>query len=218
MSWWQWFCDALFPARCIICKREGAWFCEIHGKFPDAPADESRVENLEKIWAATAYYSPTTRKAIEFFKFRGFASLADEFGKIMIERIPTEVLKNAVVVPIPLHWTRRWWRGFNQAEKITQALVRQSNGVKMSLKLKRIRRTKQQAKLTKKERQQNLKKAFCWIGESVPEHIILVDDVVASGETLDAAAASLREVGVKKVTGIVFARGGKSCENLYNEN
>ncbi len=218
MSWWQWLCDAVFPERCIICKREGAWFCERHDKFPAAPSDESRTENLDKIWAATAYYHPTARKSVEFFKFRGFTSLADKFGDIITDRIPAEEFQNSVIIPVPLHWTRQLWRGFNQAEKIAAALVNRNKDSKLSLELKRVRRTKQQALLSKMERHQNLKDAFSWMGESAPEKVILVDDVVASGGTLDAAAAILREAGVKKVVGVVFARGGKPCENLDNEN
>lgn len=218
MSPWQWLCEAIFPERCIICKREGAWFCERHDKFPEAPADKSQVKNLDKIWAATAYYDPTVKKSVEFFKFRGFASLAEKFGEIIIERVPEEEFNNVLIIPIPLHWSRQWWRGFNQAEKIASAIVKRNKKSKLSLDLKRIRRTKQQARLSKKERHQNLKNAFLWQGKNIPDKVILVDDVVASGGTLDAAAAILREAGVKEITGVVFARGGKPCENSSNEN
>lgn len=218
MSWWRWFCEALFPARCIICKREGNWFCAKHNKFPDAPRDETDIKNLDNIFAATAYYDPVVRKAIEFFKFRGFADLADEFGEVIMEKCPAGFLKDAVIVPVPLHWSRRWWRGFNQADKIAEALARRNPGARICRDLKRIRRTKQQAKLNKSERGDNLEKAFVWQSDYVPQSVILIDDVVASGETLRAAAVALREAGVKNVSGVVFARGGKPCENLNNEN
>ena len=218
MSCWRWICDAVFPARCIICRREGGWFCERHNKFPEAPKDESDSKHLDKIWAATAYYSPVPRKAVEFFKFRGFASLADNFAEIISERVPDEVFDNATIIPIPLHWSRKWWRGFNQAEKIAQALVHKKSSTKLSRSLKRKIKTKQQAKLSKKERVINLQDAFVWVGKEIPAKAVLIDDVVASGETLDAAAKKLRELGVKNVTGVVFARGGKACQNSDNEN
>lgn len=210
MPAWQWLCEALFPERCIICKREGRWFCERHNEFGDAPQNEANFKHLDKIYAATAYYDPNTRKAVEFFKFRGFTSLADTFAEIIADKTPREVFEDATLVPVPLHWSRKWWRGFNQAEKIAKALQKRFPNCEVSLDLMRVKKTKQQAKLKKKERQNNLKNAFEWRGKNIPRKVILVDDVVASGGTLDAAAQELHEVGVKKVIGVVFARGGKA--------
>lgn len=217
MSWWNWLNQAIFPERCVICKREGSWLCNAHNNFCDAPKNEAVFQHIDEIYAATAYYNPLTKKLIEYFKFRGFSALADIMGEQIDKAVPQTVFQNTVLVPIPLHWTRKLWRGFNQAEKIAQAIQRKNPSLEIINNLYRVRRTKQQALLKKNERLQNLTNAFEWRGEKIPTNILLIDDVVASGGTLDAAAMILKSVGVQNVSGIVFARGGKPCQNSTNE-
>ncbi len=217
MSLWKWINEALFPVRCIVCKREGNWLCRKHDHFCNAPKNEAIFQYIDKIYVATAYYDPVVKKVIEYFKFRGFSALADILGKQICDKISPEAFHNSVLVPIPLHWTRKLWRGFNQAEKIAQAIQRKNPSLKIMNNLHRIRRTKQQAKLKKNDRLQNLENAFKWYGKEIPSKILLIDDVVASGETLDSAAMTLKIKGVKNVSGVVFARGGKPCQNSSNE-
>jgi ComF family protein len=217
MSWWSWAQEALFPPRCIICKREGSWLCKKHNAFPSAPKNEASFENLDNIFAATAYYHPTTRTFVEYFKFRGFRDLADIMAKQIVLTLPPEYLKTHTLIPVPLHWTRKLWRGFNQAEILAQAIQRYSPETPVQGDLKRIRRTKQQAKLKRSDRLQNLTLAFEWRGKEIPKKILLIDDVVASGSTLDSAAKILKRNGAKNVSGVVFARGGKPCQNSGNE-
>jgi len=73
--------------------------------------------------------------------------------------------------------------------------------------LKRIRYTKQQAKLNKKERAENINEAFALLGKNISSTIILVDDVFTTGSTMQACAKVLKEKGVKKVIGFTLARG-----------
>jgi len=217
MSWWKWLNEAVFPVRCIICKREGAWLCDMHNHFCDAPKNEAHFQYIDPVYAITAYYDPVVKKFIEYFKFRGFSALADIIGKQIDTNVPKEVLNNAVLVPIPLHWKRKLWRGFNQAEKIAQAMQRNNPSLQIMDNLYRIRKTKQQATLKKDERLKNIANVFEWRGETIPTKIILIDDVVASGGTLDSAAMTLKSGGAQNVSGIVFARGGKPCQNSTNE-
>jgi ComF family protein len=215
---WYWIQEALFPPRCIVCKREGFWLCEKHNQFPSAPTNEAQFHSLDEIFAATAYYNPTSRKLIEYFKFRGFKDLADIMAQQIISIIPLEYKNEYTLVPIPLHWTRKVWRGFNQAEELAKAIQRQIPEMKISTDLKRIRRTKQQARLTRTKRSENIKSAFTWKGTIIPKKILLIDDVVASGKTIDTAAEIVKKMGATHVSGVVFARGGKPCQNSNNEN
>lgn len=217
MPWWTWLQEALFPPRCVICKREGGWLCLKHNVFPDAPKNEASVKYLDEIFAVTAYYHPTSQAFIEYFKFRGFKNLADIMAQQIIKTLPPKYLEKYTLVPVPLHWTRKLWRGFNQAEEIAKALQRLSPKTPLCQNLKRIRKTQQQSKLKRKERLKNLTSAFLWEGESIPKNILLVDDVVASGSTLDSAAKVLQNRGTKHISGVVFARGGKPCQNFNNE-
>jgi predicted amidophosphoribosyltransferase len=109
------------------------------------------------------------------------------------------------------------WRGFNQSEILALAIQKRIPVLSISFGLKRKQKTQQQAKLKRSERLKNLTAAFSWEGEEIPPKILLVDDVVASGSTLDSAARMLKERGAKNVSGVVFARGGKPCQNSNNE-
>ncbi len=138
-------------------------------------------------------------------KFRFSADIAD----FLVQKTsPQEINKDLMLVPVPMHWTRRLERGFNQSEKIAQALVRENPELEIKYSLKKIKKTKRQSQLTKAERAKNNQNAFRWKGATIPEKVCLVDDVVASGATIDAAAAYLKSIGVKEVHAWVLARGG----------
>lgn len=204
----NWFWHALFPPKCIICKKEGRDLCVQHCKFEVAPKNAVDFQYLDKIFAATRYKQKTTEQVVEYFKFKGFKHLADIMAIEIDQSCPKGFMNNAVLVPVPLHWTRHFWRGFNQAQALTQSICKLNSGLKTSIQLKRVKRTKQQARLGKSDRLKNLKNAFVWKDKIIPKSVILIDDVVASGSTLEAAAQSLKAIGVEEVKAIVFARGG----------
>jgi ComF family protein len=208
---WQWFLSALFPSFCLVCGREGSLLCETHRHtLPPAPANKAVFSSLDDIYAGTAYTHPHAETIIQQYKYSGDQDIAHLIAQILCERIPESFKKpQHLWVPIPLHWTRRFQRGFNQSERLIQELKNLIT-IETAPNLKRIRKTKQQAKLAKKERIQNLHNCFVWTGESLKgKNIILVDDVVATGTTLDEAAKALKSAGAISVKAVVFARGGK---------
>lgn len=208
---WKWFIEALFPKKCLICRKEGDYLCTKHKTFQPAPPNQVRFHYLDKCTAGTKYFSSPSDKMVDFFKFKGFKDLSEIMAKEMIKELSPQLLKEAVFLPIPLHWTRFLWRGFNQSKVLLLAIKKQHPTLQICYDLKRVKRTNQQARLSKKHRAKNLKEAFCWKGfDTPPQKIVLVDDVVASGKTLEAAAKTLKQAGAKKVMGIVFARGGKN--------
>ncbi len=207
---WHWFINALFPPRCLMCKTEGQYLCDNHKNFDPAPKNEAHFDYLDDIIASTAYYSPTAEKTVEFFKFRGFQEMAKIMAQEMVAHAPKNFFDNSALVPIPLHRIRKFWRGFNQSEILAKEVFKLCSNVKISKALIRTKRTHQQAKLKKVERQKNLESAFKLDNViSVPQKVILIDDVVASGATLDSAAQVLKSHGVDEVCALVFARGGK---------
>ncbi len=116
-----------------------------------------------------------------------------------------------LVVPIPLHWRRRRLRGYNQAERIARPLAAEL-GAPFGDLLRRSRSTRRQARLPRAERLENPVGAFALrrgarAGRSVAgRRVLLVDDVVTTGATLDAAAAVLRDAGAASVTAVAAAR------------
>jgi len=210
----KWLLEAVFPARCLICRREGEYFCQSHRNFPLPPRSEAVFEFLDEIFAVTAYFDPVVERAVEFFKFRGFKDLGSDFAREIVDRLGQDFFKNAMLVPIPLHWTRRFFRGFNQSEILAKEIAKLTQKTVVRTDLRRIRRSRQQSKLSKSERIENVRDVFLWTGDQIDnrEKIVIIDDVVATGSTIDFAARELKNAGAGKVFAVVFARGGGNRE------
>jgi len=119
-----------------------------------------------------------------------------------------------LVAPVPLHWRRRILRGFNQAERIARPLAR-ALGVPFGQPLRRRRATRAQARLARSERLENPVGAFAVAGRWAAgaartgvagRSVLLVDDVVTTGATLNAAARTLVGAGAVAVTVAAVAR------------
>ena len=97
-----------------------------------------------------------------------------------------------VVVPVPLHWLRRWRRGYNQAEVIARELARALGAELRTDVLYRRRRTRSQTALSAQERLQNVSSVFAVRHLPQARHILLVDDTFTTGATLAACHRVLR--------------------------
>jgi ComF family protein len=112
-----------------------------------------------------------------------------------------------LVVPMPIHWRKRWQRGFNQAELLAAPVAR-LYGIKTSGCLLRSRYTKAQASLGQRQRLENLANSFAVRNRAAiaGKRILLVDDVFTTGATLRAATAALKAAGVSHVSALTLAR------------
>lgn len=113
-----------------------------------------------------------------------------------------------LIVPIPLHRSRRRKRGYNQAEIIAKHLGKLS-GIQVDCKcVKRVTNTKPQKELNDKERKKNLRNAFCAhrCFDNI-RNVLLIDDIYTTGNTLDSVARVLKEKGVKKVCFLTISIG-----------
>ncbi len=113
-----------------------------------------------------------------------------------------------IIVPVPINKHKKRLRGFNQAEILAQVLGNTLSLPVPSANLKKIKKTIPQAGLSKEKRINNLIKAFS-IREPLlikEKHILLVDDVMTTGATLDTCAKELLKAGAKSVTGFTLAR------------
>lgn len=137
-----------------------------------------------------------------------------KFGKnIMMSRLFAEMLQsriesideNYVLMPVPLHVSRLRSRGYNQAYEMAKELAKLTNRP-LDNSLKRNKNTQMQAQLKLNQRAKNVSKAFSIVGELKNKHIILVDDVMTSGNTLRECAKTLKKAGAQDIKVLVFAR------------
>jgi ComF family protein len=151
-------------------------------------------------------YDGALRKLIHLFKYQQLKPLARPLGKLLASALPRE-MQFDVIVPMPLHWTRAWQRGFNQSELLGKMLAGRINTPLMRA-IRRKRRTPAQAGLTNAQRRTNVAGAFVWNKKySVKDrHVLLVDDVLTTGATASACASVLKRAGAKRVTVLTLAR------------
>ncbi len=147
-------------------------------------------------------YDSLMRESIGRFKYKNRREYADFYVQELL-RTCKEAVKSwgvELLVPVPLHKSRRKLRGFNQAELIARGLGRELGLPVSSELLLRTRKTVAQKELNDQERRANLKNAFQVAKNKVsPKKILLIDDIYTTGSTIDAAAAVLLDHGAEKV-------------------
>lgn len=151
-------------------------------------------------------YEGTLRKLIHLFKYDGMRPLAKPLGQLLARVLPT-TQQFDYVVPVPMHWRRRFQRGFNQSELLATQIARRWN-VPVSKALRRVKATVPQVRLTNAKRRANLAGAFA-LKESVNlknARILLVDDVFTTGATAAACARVIKNAGAKQVALLTLAR------------
>lgn len=164
---------------------------------------------LDGLIAGSDYkHTPLLRKAIWSLKYKGKKDLHHDLSALMIRALAQFLhVKGSppVLCPIPLHWSRRFSRGYNQAELLAKDISMQL-GWPMKPLLARVHATGHQAWRKKKERLTAMQQAFqCQTNHEVPRSVLLIDDVCTTGATLDSCAQTLKKAGVKTVIALVVA-------------
>jgi ComF family protein len=159
---------------------------------------------------AAVRFDDIARALVHGLKYGDRLDLAPMMGR-WVSRAGQELLADAdALVPVPLHWRRLWARRFNQSAMLAAAISAESGVSIATAALKRVKPTAQQVGLSRTERASNVQGAF-----RVPEagkaavagrRMVLVDDVLTSGATVDGCARALLRAGAANVDVLIFAR------------
>lgn len=152
------------------------------------------------------FYEGPLRDLIHLFKYNGMKPLASPLGEYLSRALPLDEGFDAVV-PMPLHWRRRFDRGFNQAALLAAQVARRRK-IPLLHAVRRLRATTSQTGLTNARRRDNVAGAFrARRGRPLEGmRILLVDDVMTTGATGSACGAVLKRAGAKSVTLLTLAR------------
>lgn len=161
--------------------------------------------------AAFSYgaYENELRSLVHQLKYGGLRTLAPVLGRRMALVVPRRFQFDAIV-PVPLHWTRQWRRGYNQAELLAEEVAR-SWSVPMRRLLRRVRRAPAQAGLSAAGRRKNTAGTYELSrgADAAGLVVLLVDDVFTTGATASACAAALKRGGAKQVAVLTLARADR---------
>jgi ComF family protein len=164
------------------------------------------------VWSATDYRDRNIKKLIYALKYKNARPVAQTLGKLLAERLSSEkeTYSEAIIVPVPLHPSKKRQRGYNQSELIAISLGKILN-IPVALNiLRRIKKGKPQISIENySKRLDNIRGAFApgrENGTTEGKTIILVDDVLTSGATMREAIKELRKMKPKRIISAVVAR------------
>lgn len=159
-------------------------------------------------------YDKAMKASVAAFKYGGRKEYADFYVRHMVQKIGRRLLRNGVtvLVPVPVSRQRRRYRGFNQAELLSEKLAQELGIVSVNLLLRR-KNTAPQSSLAPAERQKNLAGAIMWNERAAqrlvvcPEAVAVVDDIYTTGSTMSACVDVLKKHGIQRVYGACICIG-----------
>lgn len=217
---------SVFPPRCLLCGETGAngrdlclactaalpWNasaclrCALPLPTPaTCGACLQKPPPMAETHAAFVYGFPLDR-LVPRLKFHNDLAAGRLLSGLMAEALGA-LPRPAALVPVPLHHARLGRRGYDQALELAAPLARRLRIPLLADTLQRTRATSPQSELDAVARQRNLRRAFAVRPHaSLPDHVVLIDDVMTTGATLEAAAKTLLRAGASRVDAWVCAR------------
>ncbi len=223
--------DVVWPERCVVCGacdelcRPGTPVAGLRPwdhphlcsccleRIVERPAPVRRLTCGSPVLAAVGT-GDELAQVVGAMKYDGIRGAAWPLGRLLVQRVGGEVRAGGVdaLVPVPLHRGRRSERGFNQADVLARLLAAGCGVPVVSADLDRRRGTAQQAKLSGggDERGRNVAGAFRCREEGRGRRVVIVDDILTSGATVDDAVRALGEAGWTVVAAAVVGAAAAS--------
>ncbi len=224
---WERALDLVFPPRCVACAAFGSFLC--YACLSSAPRAEP--PRCPVCWMPTDrtdahcwrcydrtfsfegarcpfVYDGVARRAVHALKYDGLFAVAPTMATDMAACLRDWAPPVAAAVPVPLAGGRRRSRGYNQSELLAREVARQAGLPVLPHALGRRRAAPPQARSADEAaRRANVAGAFAAESSRLPAGgVLLIDDVMTSGATLDACAAALRAAGSGPIFALTFAR------------
>jgi ComF family protein len=229
--------DAVYPRECCACGKglhdpteSGlCWDCRsevyplgppwcsrcgmvVAGRIDHAFTCVDCTENPPRYDQARSlfHYEGGIREAIHALKYHRDLSVVPDLARLLVAGLHAHIPGDGtwVLVPVPLHPKRFAHRGFNQGVELIRAMSHLEPRVRLWDGLRKIKDTESQTQLTKAKRRSNVRGAFRAVEGPVPESVVVLDDVMTTGATLDACAAALKNTKqVETVHTLTVARG-----------
>lgn len=218
--------DWIFEPQCAACSQAGAPLCEpCAGALVElGPACPRCAEPGAEVTCARCLRAPLPLErivspwrfggplasAIRRLKFTGANHIARTVAPLWSPLVAAAASDDAVVVPVPLHWRRRWTRGYDHAWLLALHACAHARLPPPLPALRRVRVVPPQSTLAATERRENLHGVFAIVQRHahkiVGRDVVLLDDVVTTGSTFAAASEVLVAHGARTVIGVALAR------------
>lgn len=220
---WSHAVDAVFPPRCVSCASFGRFACHDcltqmeRAEHPRCgvcwqPSADSRCQECRRqqpaftaVRSVYAFGGPA-RDLIHALKYSGVSAVAPLMGEDMAAQLQHWGPDVSAIVPVPMASFRQRRRGYNQSELLAREIARHAGLPVAARALVRRPGPSQVEQPDEAARRANLEDAFEAGRESVGDGVLLVDDVMTTGATLDACARTLKSAGADRVYGLTFAR------------
>ncbi|MDP3837169.1 MAG: double zinc ribbon domain-containing protein [bacterium] len=221
----------IFPGRCSVCHHAGPAICpacrasinrlpiscplcgqaSARGLICSECADGNNL-SFDGLIAYASYEDAKLKSALHALKFQGTVDIGLLLGKMLGRRLlsiwPREESERPLLIPLPLHPRRKRERGYNQAQLIAAGVAAVTGWPLQGDALKRTRYQAPSSSLGYRHRQQQ-DKIFVYEGENINNQtVILIDDIITTGETASTAAQALKNGGAGTVVVATIARAG----------
>lgn len=210
----------VYPAKCMVCdmilnEDTSMYLCEPCKKnlplYLRGFKKSIQLPYVDGTFAAF-YYKNGVETAIHNMKFKNHPKLAQTMGRLLCE----ELLKQEslphfdCIIPVPMHHKKKRQRGYNQAELVAKEAARLLEKEIRTDILMKTQNTKPQILLKREERLSNLESAFAVNDNTITnsiqkKHVLLIDDVLTTGTTINTCARILKESGFPFVYALVIA-------------
>lgn len=202
----------LLPAFCAYCRNfleEDQVLCDrCLARLRPIVSMPVRITKKKELHVfAISDYEYPLRSLVQAKQY-GNRCASRQLGRLVWDHTPLRHMKFDIIVPIPLHWTRYAWRGFNQAEEMARVIAAAS-GKPMVHLLKRSKRTQLQAGLSRDERSGNVQNVFSLTETSFQYQgasVLFIDDVMTTGSTLIAACKAVSLLKIRSLSAAVACR------------